>query len=91
MSWQGQWAGQSTGSWYGRTSVTLPVPPVQVGGGAFTWIPYPATKSLIAWLTADLSGGGSLGGRIDSHFEVEALPKIRARRVREEEYLRLLH
>lgn len=84
MSWQGQWAGHSAGRWFGYAPpappVVVPVAPLAAG---FRLRPLPAAR--IAWLQARIGGSGDLAGRLDGPLAV------RARRVREEEFLRRLH
>lgn len=83
MSWQGQWAGSSTGRWYGYSA--QPGAGEVANGGVVYAFHRPVERPRIGWLEARLFGYGGLGAELDGPLT------IRARRRREEEYLRRLH
>ncbi len=85
MSWQGQWAGASAGRWYGYTAEVPPIPEEESGGivGIANWPRGPRPR--IAWLTARLEGHGQVFAGLSG------INGYRARKRREEEWLRVLH
>ena len=88
MSWQGKWAGNSVGRWYGYGAPVTPVDPPAPPIYAYSAVVQPPAP-YVAWLEARIGGRGDLSGNIGGATAPQRA--VRARRLRDEELIRYLH